>query len=94
MDVLSSLLTTDGVSEIRDSNSLDSILHLAKALKCEIIKGYNIKKSEQGITDQIPDGILSRQTSTANVDSEILYRCKVWSAHNSSTLQKTINFAL
>ncbi len=40
VDVLSSLPTTDGVSEIRNSNSLDSILHLAKALKCEITKGF------------------------------------------------------
>ncbi len=69
-------------------------MHLAEALKCEIIKGYNIKKSEQGITDKIPDGILSNQTSSASVDSQILYRCKVWSAQNGSTLQKTINFAL
>src|ERR1035437_8695222 len=85
-DVLLSLQATDGATEIRTYSSLDSILHLAGALKCEIIKGYDIKKSEQGIIDQIPDGFLSGINGNAKIDENLIWLCKVWSINNDTTI--------
>lgn len=93
-DVLLSLQATDGATEIRTGSSLDSILHLAVALKCEIIKGYDIKKSEKGITDQIPNEFLSGINGNAKIDETLLRLCKIWSVNNDTTMSKTISLAV